>query len=188
MASGRLLDNRIIDKLSVNKSNKSDEKTNTEFDDNMANFLGTWVATSDRGSETVRTFEKISPGNYKTTSDTYLNVNGEKILTISSIKKITKTSINNCESIESYNELRYLVNSVPQLGVPEPTFPYYGSISRYTLTEDKSKLHVSNILSVDEKLNNEFRKKYPVQSNAFFPIENIVGNMYYFELSVGVRQ
>ena len=180
MASRKLLDNKIIDRLSVNKSNKSNEKkSSTEFNDNMLDFLGTWVETKSH-SEQIVTIEKISDNKYSIDNKVFL-IPANNFQVVNNLTYVTDTSKNNCISSEAYNDIRYLFNPITPLGVTEPIFPYYGEHSTFTLSKDKTELHMSTILYVNKDLLFKNLSDFPTMA-AIINKDNLVGNVFISDL------
>ena len=176
MASGRLLDNRIIDRLSVNKSNKSDKKTNTEFDDNMADFLGTWKAPSKTGqSETITVIEKKPDNTYTMDTKVMITIDEPPLILLKKNYIINTAYLNTINITTAYNNIQYLFEPVPEYGVNEPTYPYYGGCTNYTLNADKTTMIQKGDLNIDKKILLENIEKYPAIT-PLIDLNSIIGS------------
>ena len=190
MASHRLIENRIIDRLSVNKSNKSEEKPDTKFDDIMADFVGTWIFNSVLSgieSDNVMIIEKAGDKLYTFKNTLTLKIGTENIIGVESERYITEVSINNCGFNIAYNEFRDFFNPVPLVGVNESTIPYNGVRTTFTLTKDKKQFHSTTILQVDRIKVLEQLEKYAVLQALWKP-EFIVGTSLFIPSANFIKQ
>ena len=188
MASYRLIDNRIIDRLSVNKSNKSNKSEETEFDKNMADFIGTWeliTPNPDPLVEQLRVtyiFEKVSSNNYTVTNSVLITLGGEDIQLINKTepKQINFAGKRTCTLSTAYDEYLNFYRALPTLGVPVDVIPYNGSNTTYTISLDKQTLVSKSEIYIDRDLVLEQAKLYPIIAASFFE-EMMTSQFAYFK-------
>ena len=157
MASYRLIDNRMFDRLSVNKSNKSNESEETEMDKNMADFIGTWESnTVLEPVDNIRVrfvFKKVSSNNYTVASSVIITYEGKdyELINRTEAKEVNFAGIRTCISSTAYDEYINYYRAVPELGLLEPAVPYNGTNTTFTISLDKQTMVVKSEIYINRE-------------------------------------
>ena len=183
MASHRLIDNRIFDRISINKSNKGNnsEETTTEFDKNMEDFVGTWensIETAGIPIVGTVTVKKVSNGNY-TSSTSIRMIIGDKDIELvndTNDKPISFTGKGTFTVATASKDFENFWKEAPELGTPIQTIPYNGTIKEYILGDDKTTMMSLTQIFIDRKTVLEQVEQYPALGT-FFGITQLVGSV-----------
>ena len=183
MASHRLIDNRIFDRISINKSNKGNnsEETTSEFDKNMEDFVGTWESVTEAGGVAILgtvIVKKVSNGNYTSSTSIKAEI-GDKyieLLNYTNDKPVSFTGKGAYTVASAYKDFRNFWRAAPELGTPNDSIPFNGTNIEYILDDDKTTMRSLGQVFIDRKTALEQVEQYPILGT-LFGITQLVGSV-----------